>query len=139
MPATEPLCHLIGINYKKLSKEEHFLLEAELFIQLCEKLQEFFREPQKSNFGLLKIKTEQENRMLENELARLITKDILSSEEYSLSGLAMYADTPEDVIQEIIDGRNTRPSALFLWKIIELHRSVRRGLYDTIIKNLLVI
>jgi len=75
--------------------------------------------------------------MLENDLARLITRDILSSKEYNLTGLALYSDTPEDVIQEVIDGRNKRPSATFLWKIIELHRSVRRDLYNTIIQKII--
>ena len=52
------------------------------------------------------------------------------------AGRLRYSDTPEDVIQEVIDGRNIRPSAIFLWKIIELHRSVRRDLYDAIIKKI---
>ncbi len=75
--------------------------------------------------------------MLENDLARLITKDILSLKEYNLSGLAFYADTPEDVIQEVLDGRNIRPSATYLWKIIELHRTIRRDVYDAIIKKII--
>ena len=74
--------------------------------------------------------------MLENNLVRLITNDVLSTEEQNLNGIAHYSDTPEDVIQEVIDGRNIRPSATFLWKIIELHRSVRRDLYDAIIKKI---
>lgn len=132
----EPLCHLIGMSCRKLSREECLLLEAEIFIRICEGLKEFFRGQQKSYFYLMKFNLEKENIMLENDLARLITNDILSSEEYNLSGLALYSDTPEDVIQEVIDGRNIRPSATFLWKIIELHRSVRRDLYDTIIKKI---
>ncbi|HBS51810.1 MAG TPA: hypothetical protein DEA62_02325, partial [Coxiellaceae bacterium] len=32
------------------------------------------------------------------------------------AGRLRYSDTPEDVIQEVIDGRNIRPSAIFLWK-----------------------
>ncbi|MBA3660150.1 MAG: hypothetical protein H0W64_00300 [Gammaproteobacteria bacterium] len=75
--------------------------------------------------------------MLENDFARLITNDILSTEEYNLKGIARYSDTPEDVIQEVIDGRNIRPSATFLWRIIELHRSVRRELYDAIIRKII--
>lgn len=38
MPALEPLCHLIGINSQKLSKDEMLLLEAELFARICEEL-----------------------------------------------------------------------------------------------------
>jgi hypothetical protein len=32
-------------------------------------------------------------------------------------------------------GRNVRPSAIFLRKLIDLHRSVRRELYQKIIKK----
>ena len=137
MSATEPLCRLIGIDFKKLSKEEYLLLEAEIFIRICEGLREFFREQQKNYFYWVSFNFEKENIMLENDLARSITKDILSLKEYNLSGLAVYADTPEDVIQEVIDGRNKRPSATYLWKIIELHRTIRRDLYDAIIKKII--
>ncbi len=137
MSATEPLCRLIGIDFKKLSKEEYLLLEAEIFSRICEGLMGFFREQQKSYFNQINFNFEKENIMLENDLARSITKDILSLEEYNLTGLAFYADTPEDVIQEVVDGRNIRPSATYLWKIIELHRTIRRDLYDAIIKKIL--
>ena len=113
------------------------MLEAEIFIRICEGLREFFREQQKNYFYWVSFNFEKENIMLENDLARSITKDILSLKEYNLSGLAVYADTPEDVIQEVIDGRNKRPSATFLWKIIELHRTIRRDLYDAIIKKII--
>lgn len=136
MSAMEPLCHLMGINFRKLSKEEYLLLEVEIFICICEGLKEFFREQHKSYFHLMKFNLEKENAMLESNLVRLITNDVLSTEEYNLSGIAHYSDTPEDVIQEVIDGRNVRPSATFLWRIIELHRSVRRDIYDAIIKKI---
>ena len=136
MPAIKPLCHLIEINFKKLSKEEFLLLEAEIFIRICNGLKEFFREQYKSYFDLMKFNFKKENKMLEADFVRLITSDILSTQEYNLHGIANYSDTPEDVVQEVIDGRNIRPSAIFLWRIIELHRSVRRDLYDAIIKKI---
>lgn len=132
----EPLCHLMGINRSKLSKEEYLLLEAEIFLHICEGLKEFFREQYKDYFSLMKFTVEKENTMLETNLVRLITNDILSTEEYDLNGIAHYADTPEDILQEVIDGRNIRPSATFLWRIIELHRSIRRELYDAILKKI---
>ena len=47
-----------------------------------------------------------------------------------------YTDTHEDVIQEVIDGRNANPSAALLRKSIDIHRSVRRELYDSILKKI---
>ncbi|HSW93285.1 MAG TPA: hypothetical protein VLJ15_02895 [Gammaproteobacteria bacterium] len=137
MSATEPLCRLMGIDFRKLSKEEYLLLEAEVFIRICEGLREFFMDQQNDHFYLVNFNFKKEKVMLENDLARLITKDILSLKEYNLSGLAFYADTPEDVIQEVLDGRNIRPSATYLWKIIELHRTIRRDVYDAIIKKII--
>jgi CTP:phosphocholine cytidylyltransferase-like protein len=137
MSAIEPLCHLIGIKPGKLSRIEYFLLESEIFRCICDGLKEFFRKKYRDYFDLMKFNLEKENKMLENNLVRFVTNDILSTKEYNLHGIAYYSDTPADVIQEVIDGRNSRPSATFLWRMIELHRSVRRELYDAIIKEII--
>jgi hypothetical protein len=136
MSAIQPLCHLIGIKPEQLLKHEYFLLEAELFLRAHKELKEFFRDEHKEYFRILKFTIEMENNMLDKSFARLITKDILASKEYDLDGIAYYADTPQDVILEVIDGRNERPTATFLCRIIELHRSVRRDLYDKIMKKI---
>src|SRR3990167_2241620 len=137
MSAREPFYYLIGINSNQLSKEEYFLLEAELIVRLCNELKEFFRKKYKSYFHLMKFSETMEDSMLETNLVRLITNDILSTEEYDLNGIAYYADTPGEVIQEMIDVRNTRPSAIFLLRIINIHRSVRRDLYDEMINKII--
>ena len=136
MSATEPLCLLLWINPNKLPKSEYFLFEAELFIRICEELKEIFRNRYKDYFSLMKFNAEKENVMLEDNFARLIIKDILSTEEYNLSGIAHYTNTHEDIVQEVVDGRNTSPSAIFLRRIIYLHQSVRRELYVAIIKKI---
>ena len=136
MPAMEPLSRLIGINTATFTKEENILLEAELFIRICEELKEIFREQYKEDFRFLMIfNREKENEMHEAKLVQLITKDILSTGEYRLNGIAYYTDTHEDVIEEIMAGRNTSPSATLLRRLIELHRSVRRDLYEIIIRK----
>ena len=135
MPAISPFCHLLGINPATLSPGEFALLEAELFLHICKELKEHFRVQHKNYFYLMRFTEEMENTMLETNLARLITKDILSTEEYNLAGIARYADASEDVVQDVIDGRNERPSATLLCRIIELHRSVRRELYSSIMKK----
>lgn len=135
MPAIEPLCHLIGINSNKFSKEEIFILEAELLIHICYEIKEFYRDRYKNYFRLMKFTIEMENAMLDANYIRFAINDILLTEEYTLSGIAYYTQTPEDIIYEVVTGSNTRPSATFLQKIIELHREVKRDLYDTIIKK----
>lgn len=137
MTAIEPLYNLIGITSSLLSKEEKILLEAELFTRIYEELKEMFREQQKNYFRLLKLSKEQEDMMLESKFAHLIVKDILLTGEYNLQGIAYYTDTYVDVIEELIDGRNTNPSAMLLKRLINLHRSVRRDLYNLVVKKLL--
>lgn len=135
MAAMEPLCHLLGVNSKKLSKEENSLLEAELFIHVCNTLKEIFRKSYKDFFRLMKFTVNMEDIMLERNFIRLILSDILSTEEYTLQGIAQYTDIHEDIIQELASGLNTKPLAICLRKIVELHRSVRRELYQEIGKK----
>jgi hypothetical protein len=136
MSAIQPLFYLVSQNLKELSKKESFLLEAELLLYVCKALKEFFRERHKNYFCLIKFTMEMEDNMLETNFLRLILQDILSTDEYSIEGIAHYIDTPEDVLQEIVMGYNTNPSAKLLQRVIELHRSVRRDLYRSIIKKM---
>ncbi len=138
MAATELLANLVGINSAQLSKEEVLIIEAELFTAVCEVLKEFFRVQNQAYFKLMRFSIEKENAMLEANFVRLVIKDILATGEYSLSGVACYTDTHEDVIHEVIDGRNTNPSATLLRRCIDLHRTVRRELYQAIMKKIAV-
>ena len=137
MPAVEPLSRLIKINPCTLSKEENALLEAELFVETCEELKEVFRKKYKNYFCLMKFSVDKENIVLENKLTYWMINDILSTDEYTMQGIACYTDTFEEVIEEIMTGKNTSPSAKFLRKLIDLHRTVRRDLYDLIIKKII--
>ena len=84
----------------------------------------------------MKFSIDRENSMLETNFMRFIIEDILSTEEYTLQGIAYHLDIHEDVILEIIAGRNNSPSATLQRKFIELHRSVRLDLYQEIIKKI---
>ena len=136
MAAMEPLYRLINIEVSVLSKEEKIFLEAALFAHVCEELKEIFREQHKDFFRLMKFTEDMEDTMLEAYFVRLIIRDILSTEEYTLSGIALYTDTHEDIIEEFFSGQNTSPSALFLRRLIELHRTIRRTFYLAIMKKI---
>lgn len=136
MSATEPLYSLVGINLQKFTRQEILFLEAILFKLMYEEVKEFFRTQYKQYFRLMKFNIKKENEMLEANFTRFILKDILSTEDYSLQGIARYTNTHEDVVQEVIDGRNLNPSARFLRKIIELHHCIRRDLYNQIMKKI---
>ncbi len=136
MPAMEPLCHLFGIISCQLTTDEKVLLEVELFARICEELKEIFREQYRDYFRLMKFTIEKEDMMLETKFVRLIVQDILATGEYNLGGIAYYTGTYEEVIEELMAERNTSPSATFLRKLIELHRSVRPELYQVVIKKI---
>ncbi len=136
MPAVEPLYYLIGINIANLSKEEKLLLEAELFLKICDELREIFRKQHRDYFNCMKFTLEMENTMLDANFIRLIIQDILLSEEYTLQGIARYIDTHEDVVHELAAGLNTKPLATYFRKTIELHRTVRHELYHAIGKKI---
>jgi len=137
MPAIEPLSRLIGINLSLLNKEERILLEAGLFARIYEELKELFAVQEKNYFRLLRLTREQENTMLEAGFVHTIIKDILSTGEYDLKGIAQYTDTFEEVVEEFVTGQNTNPSAIFLRRLINLHSSVRRDLYSFIINKII--
>jgi hypothetical protein len=136
MSAMEPLCRLIGVTSSMLNKEETILIEAELFIRICEELKKLFRERYRNYFRLMRFTLEKENIMLEAKFAQLIIKDILSTDDYDLRGIAHYTHSHEEVVEEVVTGRNTNPSAAFLRRLIDLHRLVRCDLYHVIIKKI---
>lgn len=136
MSATEMLCQLIGIMPGKLSREEMLILEAEVFFRVYDGIKEVIRIENKDYFRLMKLDQDMENRMIEDNFIRCIINDIIATGEYSLSGIAYYTHTPEDVIYEIVLGRNRNPSIILSQKIIEIHRSVRPNLYHEIIKKI---
>jgi len=136
MTAVIPLFQLMKIDISHLSKQELLILEAELFIHIYEELKEFFREQYKDYFRLMKLTKQMESSMLESNFVSSIVKDILSTQEYTLQGIAEYTDFHEDVVMDIIAGKNNCPSSIFLKRIIELHRSVRSELYKAIMKKI---
>lgn len=74
--------------------------------------------------------------MLEENFLQFVINDILSTKEYSLEGIAQYADISEEVIYDILTGSHKIPSLPLSRKIIELHKSVRQDLYSQIFKKI---
>lgn len=135
MAAIEPLYRLLGVDTSQLSKEEKLLLEAELFICICEELKEKLRKEHKEYFCLMKFTLEMEKTMLDSFFVQSIIRDLIVTNEYTIEGIARYTDTHEEVVDELANGYNSMPSALFLQRIIELHRSIRPELYQTIMRK----
>jgi hypothetical protein len=75
--------------------------------------------------------------MLEANFIKYLIRDILSTEEYSLTGIANYARIPEDVIYDLFTGFNKNPSSSLWNKVIELHSTVRSDLYQKLIAKIM--
>jgi len=131
------LCNVITFDFRKLSAQEAYILEAGILLHICNELKTIFREKYRNYFQLINVTHEMEDVMLDENYIRLILQDILFTEEYNLSGIAYYTQTPEDVVYDIACGNNIRPSAVFLQKIIELHKLVRHELYETIFRKII--
>lgn len=134
MSAIEPLYRLFGIEHE-VAKDRKQILEADFIIQLYKGLNENFRSHYKNYFRLMKFNREMEDAMLETNFMQNIIKDVVSTGEYTLEGIALYTNIPEEVIREIAEGINENPSFQLSRRIIELHRTVRLDLYKEIVKN----
>lgn len=66
-----------------------------------------------------------------------VIRDILSTEEYSLSGIASHTHIPEEVLSDIVSGMNPNPTFELSRKLFELHMTVRRDLYDKIVRKII--
>jgi hypothetical protein len=136
MAALQPLSKLIDYNVSTLSEQESLLLETMLFVRLCEELKEIFRKEHKNYFTVLKYTLQMENDMLEANFLPIIIRDILSTNEYTLNGIAEYTNIHEDVICEIMSGQNSNPSVSLFRRIMELHKTVKRDMYSTTLKKI---
>lgn len=74
--------------------------------------------------------------MIEEQFIRYIINDLITSEEYTLPGIAYYTNTPEEVIYDLASGANNNPSLRLSRKIVELHQSTRPELYTHLIKKI---
>ncbi|MFZ2315412.1 MAG: hypothetical protein WAW86_07125 [Gammaproteobacteria bacterium] len=137
MASITPLYHLIEINSDDFSKEEMFFMDMILFFNLCEELRNIILSGYKSYFFSIKANAEKEKSMLEQNFMSCILNDILSTAEYSLTGIAYYTNTPEEVLLDISTGANSNPTFAVSRKLIDLHRSVKPELYLSLLKKIL--
>lgn len=134
MSAVIPLRCLMGSAAPKLSKYETILLEVELFARICDELKAFFMG---SKIICLDIyRTAGEGVAMEVRLVKSIINDILSTGEYNLQGIACYTGTHEDIVEDIFTGMNNSPTAVFFRRLVDLHRTVRRELYEMIMQKI---
>lgn len=136
MSGIEPFHVLLGLNLASFPKEKQSILEADLFFRLYFKLKNHFNCIYKADLELLKLTVGVEGELMDNNFLRFIINDLVSSEEYTISGIAYHTNTPEDVIYEYAMGYCMSPSAKLVQRLIGLHRVVRKELYSKIVQEI---
>jgi len=136
MASLELLCHFIGIDSKKFSKEENLILEAELYAHVSKELWKSYRSQYEEYFNLFECNIDMENMIMELNFIRCLINDILKSESYTLSGIAYYTQTQEEVIQDLLIGYKISPAIAFTRRLIELDKLIRPELYHSIMKKI---
>src|SRR5579872_5601585 len=136
MSNRELLSYLFQDNFCKLSKAESLLLEGVMFVRVLDKLLEIFKNEYRSYQKLLKSESNnKEDERMEVNFLRNLINDILSTNEYTLEGIANVIRMPIDAVLEIASGINTNPSLMLAAKIIKLHSDVRRDFYGILIRK----
>jgi hypothetical protein len=116
---------------------EKKLLENELFFLVYRELCEIFNYQYKDYKRLIPFNQDQERNMFYMNFTQEMIKDILSTEEYSLTGIATHTHIPEEVLSDVASGMNTNPTFELSRKLFELHMVVRRDLYRKIMDKIL--
>lgn len=129
--------YLLRIGSCKLSKAEKNLIEIKLLTAIYRELYEIFKNRYKDYLRLIKSSHDKEANMFRVSFAQELIKDILSTEEYSLSGIATHIHVPEEVLSDVASGVNNNPTFELSRKIFELHVTVRRDLYDTMMQKII--
>jgi hypothetical protein len=137
MAALEPLCLLIGIEPGKLSTNENMILEFEFIYQIYAELKEIFRAYNKEYYRLIQFSYAMENVMLEKDFMNFVIKDILSTGLYTVDGIANYIGKDDEVVNDILVGRNDNPSLNLFRGIIQLHKNVRGDIYKNIMARII--
>lgn len=136
MSKTDLVYCLLNRQALKLSPAEKLLVEITLFTRICHELFEIFKSQYMEYQRLIKFDTNQEENMCGIKFMQEMIKDIISTKEYSLAGIATHTRIPEEVLSDMAAGMNTNPTFELSRKIFELHIGVRRDLYDAIMRKI---
>lgn len=120
----------------KLQFPEKNLLEINLLVRVYHELSKIFQSQYKKYQQLIKSNPNQEEHMSSMKFMPEMIKDILSTKEYTMTGIANQTHIPEEVLFDVVSGINNDTTFETSIKIFELHISVRRNLYDEIMRKI---
>lgn len=115
---------------KILSKRELNLLENEILIYILREFRKIFQIDACNA-------VEWEAKVFETSVLRGMLCEILATGEYTLQGIAFYTGFHEDAIHDVASGLNSYPSIPLFYRLVELHRLVRKDRYESVRQKLL--
>ena len=115
---------------------EKILLEINLLNCIYYELCEIFKARHKEYQRLIKSNFDQEDSMYNVKFMQEMIKDILSTQEYSLAGIAAHTHIPEEVLYDVASGMNSNPTFELSRRLFELHINVRHDLYQGIMQKI---
>ncbi len=127
---------MLNLKVNHLTKQELIIVENEIFALVVNELPRLTSD-QMLNFNVSfhGIKN-QEKVMPADSFLQFVLRDLVASGEYTVLGIARYTGVPEEVVFEVVAGRNTNPSWGFVRKVIDLHRLARRELYQFVVSKI---
>lgn len=137
MSAKEALSYLLQDNFNNLSKPESFFVEATFFLRIYENFFETLKTQYKDYLKLIKNELGMEDEMVEANFLKFLVNDILSTNDYTLEGIANFIRTPIDAVLDVASGINNNPSLMLATKLIKLHSHVRKDLYGELMKRMI--
>lgn len=129
--------YLFKQDCKKLSQVEKLIFEIVLVIRIHKELSDIFAAKQEKFKKLTRKHLIKEEDMSEVKFVQEMVNDILSTNEYSLSGIANCTHIPEDVLTDLASGLNVNPTFELSRRIFELHATVRKDLYDAVMRKII--
>ncbi len=118
-----------------LLEGERCFLEIKLLIHFYEGLLELFNN--RYNDYLKLIQSNYERNWTSIKFMQELIKDILATEEYTLSGIAEYSNIPEEVLYDVAAGVNDNPSFDISRKLFQLHMTLRPDIYKNILQKVI--
>ncbi|EKD71612.1 MAG: hypothetical protein ACD_46C00144G0002 [uncultured bacterium] len=133
----EVLSYFSRSNLNNLSKAESFFVEATIFLRIYEEFFEILKTQYNGYLRLIKTEFGMENEMMEANFLKFLVNDILSTNDYTLEGIANFIRMPIDAVLEVASGINNNPSLMLATKLIKLHINVRKDLYGELMKKII--
>ncbi|TAK72321.1 MAG: hypothetical protein EPO11_10210 [Gammaproteobacteria bacterium] len=130
------LYHPHSTRFQKLSFLEKKLIDFHRFQLLLQIANAAYEKHYQAYFELFKLNENIRETMKIQNLAQFVVNSIILTGEYNINGLAYYANTTIDIIEDIKRGNLIYPSYYVMNKLLEIFFYVNKQLCEEIWEKL---